>query len=498
MKKNIVIFLSMLVLLCVISICDTYVAEENIIEDAKNSIVEIQSGVIGSNGKFYQMKYGSGFLISNEDGATYIVTSCNIAQNSNDDIQKYCETQNIDTENSQMSNIVRIVVKGDVAVEANVVVKSEAENYCILSTENVVSEKTALKLGDASNLKANAVLYALGFPENPKDIAYLSGDVEIFYGILESVSVEDEKIKQLKHTMNIHEGSTGGPLLDEDGYVLGMNFGNSPYSVAINEIAEVLDNFSIYYGSRLIDENYIALENLYNECMELAEGSDYKYESIQQLQEVLQDVEQVLREDAPTAENLENALYTLTKIKEDMIPKTSQVTIYIYILAGCIVVLTIWLIVLLVLNHKDAKAKKSSDRNAFANSTESVAKTSDNSIQISKNEKPQKLNNVQPQEEIAKTTLTLYRVSNKQVIPITGKKFYIGSNPEMSNYCVVGNNTISRRHAVIEFAGHGYYFSDLNSSNGSRVNGKQVQGGQRISIKQGDEIILSNERFLVR
>ncbi|MBO5373344.1 MAG: trypsin-like peptidase domain-containing protein [Lachnospiraceae bacterium] len=494
MKKKIFTGLSMLILICIIFTYRVSAADENVIEKARNGIVEIQSGFIHSNGKFYQMKYGSGFLLSNEQGATYILTCETIAENSNDEIKEYCETRNLATDSSQYSNIVRIIVKGDVAVEASIKAKSAYDNYCILETDGVLSEKTALKLGDTSVLKANATVYALGFPEKPKNIEFSVNDVEVFYGVLESIKTEDEKIKQIKHTMNIHEGSTGGPLLDEDGYVIGVNIGQSAYSVAINGIAELLDNYGIYYGSRWLDEKYANLQTLYDECQIIVQEGKYKYESIQALEAVMQDARQVLEEKSPNKKMLEEAFSNLTTAKESMIPKTSKVTIFIFILGGCIIVLVIWLIVLLVLNHKDAKKEcDAQNRKMFENSmaSQKFSEMFQSSNQLY--EKPSIC-----QTTPVKTPMTLYRVSNREAIPIIKDEFYLGSNPDMTDYCIANNKTISRRHAMIGFDEKGYYFSDLNSSNGSAVNGRKAAGWQRMMIQAGDEIMLANERFLVR
>lgn len=48
---------------------------------------------------------------------------------------------------------------------------------------------------------------------------------------------------------------------------------------------------------------------------------------------------------------------------------------------------------------------------------------------------------------------------------------------------------ISRRHAQIDHREHGYFISDLNSRNGTYVNGQAVGGDPR-HLKDGDEIVI--------
>ena len=44
----------------------------------------------------------------------------------------------------------------------------------------------------------------------------------------------------------------------------------------------------------------------------------------------------------------------------------------------------------------------------------------------------------------------------------------------------------------------GWYVDDLNSLNGTSVNGRKIVPGQPVRLKSGDEISLSDETFLVQ
>ena len=57
-------------------------AQDNLIEDAKQGVVEIFSGFTTNDNTFYKMKHASGFLISNEEDNTYVVTSYDDLKNS--------------------------------------------------------------------------------------------------------------------------------------------------------------------------------------------------------------------------------------------------------------------------------------------------------------------------------------------------------------------------------------------------------------------------------
>ncbi|MGB6091620.1 MAG: FHA domain-containing protein [Candidatus Binataceae bacterium] len=76
-------------------------------------------------------------------------------------------------------------------------------------------------------------------------------------------------------------------------------------------------------------------------------------------------------------------------------------------------------------------------------------------------------------------------------LPLVKRKTTIGS--AIGNYFVLDEKTVSRRHAVIRRRLRGYDLIDLESTNGTYVNGKRVTNP--IRLKRGDEIGFGNARF---
>ena len=52
-------------------------------------------------------------------------------------------------------------------------------------------------------------------------------------------------------------------------------------------------------------------------------------------------------------------------------------------------------------------------------------------------------------------------------------------------------------HADITFEGGRYFITDLNSTNGTFLNGKEIETGKAICLKEGDEIRIAKSRFIV-
>lgn len=81
--------------------------------------------------------------------------------------------------------------------------------------------------------------------------------------------------------------------------------------------------------------------------------------------------------------------------------------------------------------------------------------------------------------------------SGARELPLVKRKTTIGS--AIGNYFVLDEKTVSRRHAVIRRRIRGYDLIDLESTNGTYVNGKRVTNP--IRLKRGDEIGFGNARF---
>ena len=56
-------------------------------------------------------------------------------------------------------------------------------------------------------------------------------------------------------------------------------------------------------------------------------------------------------------------------------------------------------------------------------------------------------------------------------------------------------DTVSRKHAEIIKEGRNYYITDLNSTNGTFINGQRIQGGVKQELSDGDHIMLSDVPF---
>ena len=84
-----------------------------------------------------------------------------------------------------------------------------------------------------------------------------------------------------------------------------------------------------------------------------------------------------------------------------------------------------------------------------------------------------------------------------EVISITKVPFYIGSAKEYTDYVPFGAD-VSRMHCCISKKLENYYLSDLNSTNGTYHNQKEVVPGKAELLAANDEIKIASQIFYIK
>ena len=72
----------------------------------------------------------------------------------------------------------------------------------------------------------------------------------------------------------------------------------------------------------------------------------------------------------------------------------------------------------------------------------------------------------------------------------------VGRNPRESSH-IVADPSVSREHARFYLQGEALYVEDLNSTNGTKLNGERLAAGQGAQIDSGDELVLGSVAFRV-
>ena len=174
----------------------------------------------------YTFGSGSGVIISNKE----IATNCHVAlaEPSKDNLKTIKEKLNWNMSSDDLDILLWIkLLNGEDWANATVSKKAEGKDVCILKHNPKdlfkVSMKPIDKFVKFKKLKKGSFVRAMGSPgglighTSTGDIQWLGDATEL------GARGFDEDTKFIVHGAKIHLGSSGGPLFDKDGYIIGLN-----------------------------------------------------------------------------------------------------------------------------------------------------------------------------------------------------------------------------------------------------------------------------------
>lgn len=228
-KISMMILVVLLCTICLGAFAETY---PQAVVDGKNSIFLVL--VTDEDG--YIIGTGSGFAIGKKGNPIdYIITNYHVVADNPEG--------------------VNILVGRSNLLPLEVIFSDPVIDFVILKASTPIHNKTPLQLQTSDKVKDGQAVYALGFPgdslnftdyleANPDDVTAFSGNISKFTTL--------NGVKFYQHTVPISPGSSGGPLLDETGSVIGINtlgFSDSAVkgSIFIDEILTGLNTLGIEY-----------------------------------------------------------------------------------------------------------------------------------------------------------------------------------------------------------------------------------------------------------
>ena len=96
--------------------------------------------------------------------------------------------------------------------------------------------------------------------------------------------------------------------------------------------------------------------------------------------------------------------------------------------------------------------------------------------------------------QIYPVTRRLVPENGGEDVPVCYFPFIIGKNRDISDFCL-NLPQISRIHAKIEEDGDGYRITDLNSTNGTGVNGRFLETNESVHIEPGEMLSFADQRY---
>lgn len=243
MKKKHSISIILALLLCTLMAFPAQAAEKSAVSQARNGVVRILS--VQPDGS---ANVGSGFAVGEAGKASSVFVT-------NQHVTAGAEAVYIlldDEWNASPEPETSFQLDAEHSVRCDVVYESGGyPDYAILRAERVVTERVALSLMPAGLAEPGEPIYALGFPGASDQVT------NDYNAVVDAVTVTTGTISRMAHMeetdtdviqidATINHGNSGGPLITEEGYVIGLNtYGmqeNIFLAVQVDYVISRLDN----------------------------------------------------------------------------------------------------------------------------------------------------------------------------------------------------------------------------------------------------------------
>lgn len=513
-------------------------------EDPANGILQVMLAYVDDGGNRTYYTGGTCFMINEE----YVVTNKHVF-----DLDTVLssgltvrETMKNDyaldalPEDNDSHIKLYVFANRDTNVEATVHENAQSDvlDFAALKLSEKIYGRQPLVLGDSDIINPQDTVYAMGFPEDSVQNKKFNTkeDVSISDGIISKVTVTGS-VDIIEHTATLNNGNSGGPLLNANNEVIGINefiIDQKNYSIQINAVKEILDTYGIAYsksstgGGDIVSgeeeddteeeegPDQALVSSLQNEIdkAKAMDVSGYTDESVQVLNDTIGSAESVVSNPDATDEQLQASISDLHAAVNGLEEKSGLNLLLIAGIAAVVVIIIVVIIVIVVVNSSKKKKKAAKAGGSvssiptggpvpplgYSNAGASTVPTGYSGMGAESDGAGE---TTLLDSGAGETTLLsgaaggayLIRKKNGEKIAITSQNFAIGKERRRVNYCISDNTSVSRYHAVITKKGSDYYVADQKSSNFTFVNGVQLNPYQETLLTDKSILKLSDEEF---
>lgn len=443
-------------------------------------------------------------------------------------------------------------------VEAYRVDSDNNKDIAILHLERPTDLRVPLIIRNPSENIVGQTISVIGFPGISDNVAAGSTtkkgetDASITKGTVSRLITQTGTgVRQIQTDANIMSGNSGGPMVDSDGYVIGVNtWGLTEggeqvnYAISIAEAATMLNrnvvNYQMAEGNTTTsggngesgekgkeDDGDSAEEETYSLDMSKLSTSisdakskssdDYTEDSYSELEEAYNAAVDV-RDNTSLEDNtskseydekqatIDDAQSTLDAALEGLVEKEESSSLptwaIIAIVVGVAVVIGIIVAIILMSKKKKKKATIVPPQPIPPAPQPQPVPVPTPAPAPAPAPAGEPVTTVLDEGSEGTTILgeqinggILTRMSTNEQIVISRSEMTLGRERKSVDFCLEGNGNIGRVHARIVVRDGNVYIIDNNSTNGTYVNNTKLRGGQEQILNDNDIVRLADEKF---
>ena len=526
----------------------------------RSGVLCIEYGYINGN-TFDPCYVGSAFLINENT----LLTCYHVVHVVDEDERKYLANRYDDDDWEKHMGIQVIVANGTYVAATERLGNAEVD-FSILTLQDKIANHSILTLRKEPTSTSEAIT-ALGFPYTVAELTegtatkFTAEDVTATSGTVSKAQTTMYGINYIQHNALIQGGNSGGPLVDVDGYVVGINSAvdakseSYSYATAIDQVIISLDSLGIDYlsadssvapandetGDSDGDEGSdndgpvsapveVVDKSALNAAIAANQGKDqsiYTAESWAEFDSALRAAERIADNDDATQTEVDSALSDLNRAV--LVEKPSGINPILIggIAAAVIVVVAVILIVVLTSKKKESKDTYSSfsggDFTAPAPTPAPAAPANNGGFAAVAPQNVQ-YNASYPSGAGETDVLTsgagetsvlssnagetsvlsskpyaiLIRKIGGEQVTVSASNFTIGRERRRVDYCISNNTSVGRSHAKLVNNNGSICVVDLDSKNGTFVNGVKCAPNVSVPLHSGDTLTLADEDFEIK
>lgn len=522
----------------VLQIATTVCAQEDNSEQVREAgMLQLVVMYSDDENEMIPIQGGSGFLIGDEEsGAQYVITDSEVVAVTEDTEKQIRERFDL-SEDDRVSLSTQAVVSRDVMVDLQVVAKSEEMGFYVLKLSQPLFDRKPFVLCDDSMVgTAGLSVATYGYPSalslDTEPIFYVKEDMVESQGSI----IGDDKLDNIAyicHNIEMTLGALGGPIVNENGEVIGINQNKQTqdgyYALQITEMLSILDALGIPYvtTSQLAAQQQAILDAMVHKeelqevinRVEAMDSSLYYKKAWTVVETAMEAAAAVNDNEEATQEEVDVACTELATAIDNLEEKPPMWVVICIVVGVLVIVIAIVSIVLYVTRERRKQRKQ--EKQAEFTVSQAAPVFEERGVQRPDYREIVKQSEVSESRgmytsglsgeivgniEQGTTVLSqdgmekamqayLVRLRTGEEIVINSAEYVLGKEPSQTDYHIKGNPAISRVHAVIMNQGMEYSIADKNATNGTFVNGVKVAPYQKTTLQNGDKIKLADEEF---